>query len=121
MTIKTVLHAHFSRYPAMQIQDVYKLLHQAAFGSEHAISNPEGARQRLENELAEMGVGPDEPIFDPISADEQIVRVHLRPFIAQGGDPEMLLMAFIQTAEEFRSNRQILNDRVDPVAVISLK
>lgn len=92
----------------MQIQDLYKLIHQAAMGSEHAISNPEGVHKWMERELSEMGTGSDEPRIDPISDDGQIVRIHLRPFIAEGGDPVKLLDAFIQTAKEFRGDTQIL-------------
>ena len=109
-TIETVLRDHFYRYPAMHIQDVYKLLHQAALGSEHAISNPESVRKWLERELAEMGSGTDEVAMDPISPDGQIVRVHLRPFITQGGDPEKLLAAFIRTANEFHGDKNILEN-----------
>jgi len=108
MSIEAVLRNHFSRYPAMQIQDVYKLLHQAALGSEHAISDPEGAREWMKRELAELGSGIDEDTIDPISPDGEIVRVHLRPFIAQGGDPETLLAAFIRTANEFHGDKTIL-------------
>jgi len=108
MTIEAVLRAHFLHYPAMRIQDVYKLIHQAALGSEHAVSSIEGARKRMENELAKMGAGPDESVIDPISDGGQIVRVHLRPFIAQGGNPETLLNAFIRTANEYRGDIQIL-------------
>jgi len=110
MTFESVLHDHIARYPSMQIQDVYKLIHQAALGSEHAVSNIEGARNWMEREIAEMGAGPDEPVIDPISNDGQIVRVHLRPFIAQGGDTETLLTAFICTANEFRGDTQVLKD-----------
>jgi hypothetical protein len=94
----------------MQIQDVYKLIHQAAFGSEHAITSVEGARKWMEHELAEMGMGPEEPVVDPISDDGQIVRVHLRPFVAQGGNPEVLLAAFIGTANEYRGDVQTLKN-----------
>jgi len=110
MTFEAVLCAHFMRYPSMQVQDVYKLIHQAALGSEHAFTNPEGARKWMERELAEMGAGPDESVIDPISNDGQIVRVHLRPFVAQGGDPETLLNAFICTANEYRSDVQTLKN-----------
>jgi hypothetical protein len=110
MTIEAVLRAHFVRYPFMQIQDVYKLIHQAALGSEHAISSIEGARKWMERELAEMSTGPDEPVVDPISADDQIVRVHLRPYVAQGGAPETLLDAFLRTANEYRGDLQVLKD-----------
>src|SRR5215211_2721099 len=110
MTIEAVIRSHLTRYPAMQFQDIYKLIHQAAMGSEHAISSAEMARNWLERELAGMGTGPDETPIDSISPDGQIVRVHLRPYRAQGGDPGALLDAFISTANEFRSDRQLLQD-----------
>jgi len=88
----------------MQIQDVYKLLHQAAMGSEHAVSNPESARGWLIRELAEMGEGVPEPLIDPISPDDEIVRVHMRPYVAAGYDPDLLLDAFIRTANEYRGD-----------------
>jgi len=108
MPFEAVLRNHFARYPSMQIQDVYKLIHQAVLGSEHAISNPEDARKWMEHELAELGAGPEEPIRDLISGDGQILRVHLRSFVAQGGNPELLLNAFIHTANEYRGDVQTL-------------
>ena len=71
MTIETVLYAHFCRYPTMCIQDVYKLIHQAALGSEHAVSHAEDARKWMERQLADLGTGPDEPVVDPIPAEGQ--------------------------------------------------
>lgn len=100
--IESVLHSHFSRYPALQIQDIYKLLHQAALGSEHAASDHQSAWNWLTRELAEMGNGPMEPLVDPISADGGIARIHLRPYIAGGHDPELLLAVFIRTAKEYQ-------------------
>ena len=41
----SLLRNHFNRYPLMQVQDVYKLLHQAAMGSEHAVVDETNARQ----------------------------------------------------------------------------
>jgi len=110
MSIETVLRNHFFRYPAMQIQDVYKLIHQAALGSEHAISNVEGVRKWLEQEIVEMGQGPADPLIDPISADGQIARVHLRPFVEQGGNTDMLLRAFAYTASAFHGDTQVLEN-----------
>ncbi|HZW04755.1 MAG TPA: hypothetical protein VFF68_12555, partial [Anaerolineaceae bacterium] len=69
MTFEEILRAHHARYPRMQIQDEYKLIHQAALGSEHAVDSPEMARKWLIQEAAAMGNGPDEPVFDPISDD----------------------------------------------------
>ncbi len=103
-----ILQSHFTRYPAMQIQDVYKLIHQAALGSEHAISNPEAAYAWLERELSEIEDGMDEPIADPISADGEIIRIHLRPFVAVGKSPKILFNAFLRTAEEYHGNVHML-------------
>lgn len=105
--LEDILRAHFVRYPEMQIQDVYKLIHQATMGSGHAVTDPESARLWLERELAEMGDGVPEPMIDPISDDSQLARVHLRPFLAQGGDAQKLLAAFIRTANEFRGDEEI--------------
>jgi hypothetical protein len=88
---------HLARYPLMEPVDLYKLLHQAALGSEHAVRDTAGVREWLDQELATMGPGPAEPLVDSLRADGRIVRVHLRPFAAAGGDPEALLRAFIAT------------------------
>ena len=92
---RTVLAAHAVRYPAWQLPDAYKLLHQATLGSEHAIRDPDAPRAWLTRELATLGAGPDEPIADTLG---RFVRIHLRPFVARGGDTRALLDAFIQTA-----------------------
>lgn len=106
--IETVLRSHFSRYPEMRVEDVYKLLHQGVMGSEHAVSNPESARNWLIRELAEMGAGPDEPLVDPLSPGGEIMRVHLRPFVAARHDPDELLEVFIRTANEYHGDIHVL-------------
>ena len=105
---EVILRSHFMRYPAMQIQDVYKLVHQAAMGNRHAAPDPSSAREWLERELAEMGSGPVEPFVDPISADGEMIRVHLRPYLSSGGNIETLLDAFIHTANEFNGKTEAL-------------
>jgi hypothetical protein len=107
---ESILRSHLTRYPAMQIQDVYKLIHQAALGSEHAAPDPESARKWMEREIAEMGDGPSESVIDPISPDGEIVRVHLRPFASRGGSLEKLVEAFIRTATEYRGEIALLEN-----------
>lgn len=97
-----------SRYPQLEPRDLYKLAHQAALGSEHALTDQVGVRRWLERELVEMGPGPDDPLLDPISADGQIVRLHLRPYLAAGGDLAVLLDAFVRTAQEFHGSVETL-------------
>ena len=109
-SLQHVLTAHFIRTPAMQVQDVYKLLHQAALGSEHAVQDEQQARTWLEHELVEMGVGPDDPLIDPLPPDGRIVRVHLRPFQQAAKDPQELLYAFIRTANEWHGSVETLKE-----------
>lgn len=103
-----ILRAHQKRYPEMGIQDVYKLAHQAAMGSGHAVGDPAGARNYLSRELEGMGAGPVEPLFDPISADGELVRVHLRPYLESGLSLDPLLEAFVRTANEYQGSVNVL-------------
>lgn len=100
--LEQVLQFHLSRYPKMQPDDLYKLLHQAAMGSEHAIPNREAARQWMNRELEDLRIEGDEtveePLIEPLSPDGRLVRVNLRPYLRSGADPELLLDAFVLTA-----------------------
>ncbi|HEX2276064.1 MAG TPA: hypothetical protein VHN13_02935 [Candidatus Tectomicrobia bacterium] len=98
---RRLLTAQVLRYPQMEIQDLYKLIFQASFGSEHAVGGFEVARRRLLHELHGLPHGPEEPTADPISPDGRIVRVNLRPYLANGGDPAALLEAFVRTGREY--------------------
>jgi hypothetical protein len=107
-TFSSIIRTHREHYPEMGVQDLYKLAHQAALGPEHAVGDPAGVRDYLERELKIMGKGPDEPLFDPISGNGEIVRVHLRPYLASGRDPDHLLDAFVRTANEYQGSVSIL-------------
>ena len=99
-TMQAILIDHARRYPDWTLDDVYKLVHQAAMGSEHAGIDESKARELLGRELAQLGPGPDEPLIDPISPDGRIVRVHLRPFARLLLPQASLLEAFLRTARE---------------------
>lgn len=99
--VSQLLSSHLARYPAMQLDDIYKLLHQAALGPGHAVDNPAAARKRLDDELAALGNGPAEPMEDIISPDGRLGRVHLRSFVAAGGKPDALHRAFVETANSY--------------------
>ena len=94
-----ILHTHFERYPTMEIADVYKLIHQSVMGNAHFFQDPKLAKEALLNEIAEMGDGPSEPLLDPISLVGDILRVHLRPYMAKTNDIQPLLDACLRSAE----------------------
>ena len=99
--VNQLLSAHLARYPAMQLDDIYKLLHQAALGPGHALDNPAAARKRLDQEMAALGDAPAEPLQDIISPDGRLGRVHLRSYLAAGGNPDTLHRAFVETANSY--------------------
>lgn len=105
---RSIVLDHFSRYPELQIEDLYKLAHQAALGSEHAVKDIEHARQWLVREINYLPVASPEPLVDYITPDHNIARVHLQPYITSGGQPEKLLQAFVKTANEFRGSFDML-------------
>lgn len=105
-----ILQAHLARYPGMQLVDIYKLIHQASLGSEHAVRDEEQARRWMEKEIADLGTGPDEPVIDPISPQGDLLRIHLRPFLRWGGDVQSLLQAFVRTANEFQGSLDRLKE-----------
>ncbi len=102
--LTVILDEHISRYPQMQVEDLYKLLHQAALGSEHAVTGETAARCRLLDEMQSMGEGPDEPLPDPIAPGGRMVRLHLRPWLQEGRNPEELLRLFLRTAADGRGS-----------------
>lgn len=109
-SFQIILLEHARRYPAWQMEDLYKLIHQANLGSEHAVTDREHARRWLEEELAHLQPTQPEPLIDPISPDGSIVRVHLQPFAAGGLSSALLLDAFIQTSAGFRGSIRGLED-----------
>lgn len=106
--VSQLLSQHLARYPRMQLEDVYKLLHQAALGPGHAVDDPAAARKRLENEVASMGESAGEPPREAISPDGKLARIHLRPWVAAGGDIGRLGDAFVATANGWPASQEKL-------------
>ncbi len=66
---------------ALTLIDIYKCLHQGAFGVGHAIDHPERFKQRLYQEIMQNCATNrmHEPAVENISADGTMLRVNLRP------------------------------------------
>jgi hypothetical protein len=106
--VNQLLSQHIARYPRMQLDDIYKLLHQAALGAGHAVRDAAAARAWLEKEAAELGAGPVEPDKDVISPDGKLARVHLRSWLAAGRSLDDLNRAFVETANSYPPSRERL-------------
>lgn len=102
--LRRILALQCKRYPLMEVQDIYKLIHQASMGSEHAVQDLAITRSFLEREVNELADGPDEPLEDFISADGRIARINLRPYLASNASLVKLFDAFVRTANEFEGS-----------------
>lgn len=86
-------------HPEVEAVDLYKFLHQAIFGPGHAVTDLEQASEALSEELA--GLGPPmvgEAWCDTLGGDPLLVRVNLRPFVANGFESGALLESFAATS-----------------------
>ena len=108
-----ILLSQANQRPAWQLQDVYKLAFQAALGSEHAAPDETAARRWLEQEIAALVPGPDDPPIEPISPGGRLARLNLRPYLAAGGSPDALLNAFLRTAALWQGKREFLQQYLD--------
>jgi len=118
--IAPVVSWHAARYPNLEVEDVYKLLHQSVAGPAHAIEDPDMARQWLDREWDGLG-GPfeEEEMFEPLSSDGRLVRVNLRPWRAAGRSPELVLSAFVRTAGTLPPDNARIRVELDAVSACS--
>lgn len=94
--------------PEMRIEDAYKWLYHATLGGEHAVTSEDGPRRWLDREWDGLGAPTkDEPEVVPLTPDGKVVRINLRPYKARGGDKEMLLWAFVFSAQRFKSDKSV--------------
>ncbi len=108
--VEDLLCQHRERYPAMELADLYKLLHQAAMGPAHAQAPGASTLARLQSEAEAMGSGPMEPAIDPISPLDELCRVHLRPRAREGHAWAALASAAEHTAKSFEASTARLDD-----------
>jgi hypothetical protein len=106
-----MIQTHVARYPAAEVADVYKLLHQATFGPGHLITDKRAAREFLEQECGQLTPSPAEALVESIHPAGEIVRVHLRPYLAISQRLNWLLDAFVRSAEQVEGSRALMAQR----------
>jgi len=111
--IRNLIAAHLTRYPKLDIVDVYKLLHQGVFGPGHAIKYPKQTREWLERE-SELAVAAvtdaASPMLESVHPEGSVVRLHLRPYLTARGDLNKLLNAFIDSSKAVEGKPEMLAD-----------
>lgn len=94
--------------PEMKIEDAYKWLYHATLGGEHAVTSEDGPRVWLDREWPTLSAPlKDEPEVVPLTPDGRLLRVNLRPYRSRGGDKDMLLWAFVFSAQRLKRDESL--------------
>lgn len=107
-TIEKLIKNQFALYPKMEARDLYKFLHQAAMGSEHAVKDTNAVKTWMEREVAGLDTTIQNEFMEPLSPDGRLARVNLRPYIKKGKAPASLLKAFVVTANKYPGSKEKL-------------
>ncbi len=87
-----------NEYPQATLQDIYKSFYQAHFGPQHFITDTASVRRYLHEEIQIAGTDTvPAPYEEPVGANNQYVRIHLRSVIEGKMAEEELLRAFLQS------------------------
>ena len=103
-----MLAEHFMKHPGCEIQDIFKFIHQSAFGCEHMVSSLEKAIEYIKREY-EKGIAQ----ADIEILDGEYSRVPLS-YIDKGLSPETLGKLFYLSAE-FVDGKKALIKKLDAV------
>lgn len=106
--IVSLVATHLGRYPASDIADVYKLLHQGVYGPGHSIPNKKLAREWLEHERDQVQPDRSLPLVESIHPAGVMVRVHLRPYRAYETKVAPLMDAFVRSAQAVEGDASTL-------------
>lgn len=90
-----ILTAHYRKYPQMQIQDLFKFIHQSAFGCEHMVSSEDAATAYITEEGKTVSYS-EGALIDSLDGDYS--RVHLS-YLHQGLSAQTLGRMFYLSAK----------------------
>lgn len=105
--MKDILHAHLTRYPRMEPQDVMKLCYQSEFGPGHMIT--EKMAPYLYNEWQQAA---NTPAIPPEDIGGGLVRFHLTGQYDPAPAVPLLLQLFSRTAALHKGTREGLEKRL---------
>jgi hypothetical protein len=94
---QALLNAQLKTYPLAQLEDIYKVLHQAIFGVRHSPEQKKGVAEWLAHEWQLPSSLKPGPLAEALGPDW--LRLHLRPYQAQGGQMAPLLDCLLDGAQ----------------------
>lgn len=105
---REALITHYQQYPQLQIQDLFKYLHQSSFGCEHMVSSLETATDYICAES--RGICKSNVLIDRL--DGNYSRVHLA-YLEQGLTPDTLGRLFFASAKNEPDGKENLKYKLN--------
>lgn len=104
---RETLITHCRQYPELQIQDLFKYLHQSSFGCEHMVSSLEAATDYIRSES--RGICNGNVLIDRL--DGNYSRVHLA-YLERGLTPDTLGRLFFASAKKEPEGKSALEQKL---------
>lgn len=105
---RELLLEHYQKYPQLQIQDIFKYIHQSSFGCEHMVTSLDTAIDYIRKETREISL-PGETLID--SLDGAYSRVHLS-YLSQGLSVETLGKLFYASSKKEPNGQSDLENKL---------
>jgi hypothetical protein len=102
---------HFRRYPAMQVQDMVKLLHQSEFAGGHMIADAAESLRRLKKECRSLQPAAAGEAFEDIGGG--LCRLHLVHLPELGLSPATVNRLFTATASAVKGSPKRFAEKLD--------
>lgn len=96
---KTIQH-ELELFPKAKAQDLAKLLYQAAYGPQHAVSAPEELYEWLNQEMKTLRPHPSDPLLQPVWIHYPMFRIHLASASKHFIDVQLIHELFLQSCSE---------------------
>ena len=98
-TVESFVTGLLQQYPEARLLDIYKSSFQDYMGAEHLVGDIESARGYLEQELyTTNSVDLQDWYYEPCGVEDRYVRISLKAVIDGKITPEVLLDAFVRSA-----------------------
>jgi len=107
LSIKDLISEQQSKYNLITVQDIFKLFYQSVFGVKHLLKDPIASKKYLYEEYSQIDT-KDEPLFENISLDGNIVRVNLKSFKFRKLSIEKLFEVMTISADQITGDLTIL-------------
>jgi len=95
--LQRILEAQFKMHKDVKVQDMYKLLYQGTFGSEHMLN--EKSREIFYEEFEKAEPNKEEIMIERISPTFFLYRLNIRPYKFYNGEKETLFEWFYESSK----------------------